>query len=76
MQMVFPQVVEVLEAQVTDKIAEMLIRSMLLNTDKEKNKKNTHAPCCIWEDTVDLDIDFAPNRTDKTTGDDCRRGTV
>ena len=47
-----------------EKLPEMLIRSMLLNTDKEKNKKNTHAPVCIWEDNVDLDIDVAPNRTD------------
>ena len=68
--------VEVLEAQVNDKLPEMLIRSLLFNTDKEKNKKNTHAPVCIWEDNVDLDIDVAPNRTDRITGDDCMRGTV
>ena len=59
-----------------EKLPEMLIRSLLLNTDKEKNKKNTHTNCAIWEDTTDLDIDVAPNRTDKITGDDCRRGTV
>ena len=59
-----------------EKLPEMLIRSLLLNTDKEKNKKNTHINCAIWEDTTDLDIDVAPNRTDKITGDDCRRRTV
>lgn len=60
-----------------DTLVDMLIRSLLLNTDSKANSKNTHVNCAIWEDHANsIDFDVAPNRTDKTTGEDCRRGTI
>lgn len=55
---------------------DMLIRAIILNTDSKANSKNTHTSVNIWEDTTYLDTDVAPNRKDKITGDDCRRGTI
>lgn len=59
-----------------DVMVDMFVRAILLNTDSKSNSKNTHVNCPIWEDSYGLDDDYGPNRTDKTTGDDCRRGTV
>lgn len=59
-----------------DVMIDMLIRAIILNTDGKANSKNTHTSVNIWEDTTYLDTDVAPNRKDKITGDDCRRGTI
>lgn len=60
----------------SDVMIDMLIRAIILNTDGKANSKNTHTSVNIWEDYYSLDTDVAPNRKDKTTGDDCRRGTI
>ena len=37
------------------------VRALLLGTDKEKNKKNTHCPVVVWEDETTLDEWILPD---------------